>query len=137
MLTFNSLACGNQMLRRKEFGSTESKWSTLATAVSENSTARCTATIGKRIFEFLTFQCLEIINRWCFDTVAPQWALASYSCLFGNAVSTSSLPNEISWTLQVGGNDENTTQKLNIDRIYTYPQVNYWKQMNGKCVPDK
>lgn len=50
MLTFNSIACGNQMLRRKESGSTESKWPTLATAVSENSTARCTATIGTRIF---------------------------------------------------------------------------------------
>lgn len=74
------------------------------------------------IFHFT--HCSELIEFPTFDTVAPQWALASYSCLFGNAVSASSIVfNEISWTLQVDGNDEQSNQKLNIDRIYTYPQV--------------
>lgn len=65
--------------------------------------------------------------QFLFDTVAPQWALASYSCLFGNAISASSISNEISWTLQVDDSDDNganSIQKLNIERIYSYPQVN-------------
>lgn len=66
------------------------------------------------------------------DTVAPQWALASVSCMFGNAVSAPSISNEISWTLQVEGNDEHSIQKLNIERIYTYPQVNSFEKKKTK-----
>lgn len=77
------------------------------------------------MFFFLLSILIHQINpSLCFDTVAPQWALASVSCMFGNAVSASSISNEISWILQVEGSDENSTQKLNIERIYTYPQVN-------------
>lgn len=52
---FSILACGNRVLRRKESASTESKWPTLATAVNENSTARCTATISEFILYTFSF----------------------------------------------------------------------------------
>lgn len=53
--------------------------------------------------------------------VAPRWALASYSCVFGKTNYAHDLIGHISWTLQIGNNVN--VQRINVERIYTYPQV--------------
>lgn len=68
-------------------------------------------------------------------SVAPQWALASYSCIIGKTEFVNARKNEVKWTLYAGSSsfDESNLQKMNntqiadIAQIYTYPQVFFWE----------
>lgn len=63
--------------------------------------------------------------------MAPQWVLASYSCIIGQTEFVNARKDEVKWTLYAGSSsfDENNlqepnTQQIDIAQIYTYPQVN-------------
>lgn len=61
-------------------------------------------------------------------SVAPQWALASYSCVMGKSKKITE-NEDVPWRLQVG-TTVNETIQVPIVRIYKYPQVS--KRYN-KC----
>lgn len=54
-------------------------------------------------------------------SVAPQWALASYSCVMGKSKKITE-NEDVPWRLQVGSSVNETIQ-VPIARIYKYPQV--------------
>lgn len=63
--------------------------------------------------------------------MAPQWVLASYSCIIGKTEFVNARKDEVKWTLYAGSSslDENNlhepnVQQIDIAQIYTYPQVN-------------
>lgn len=100
----------------KGHGSNSTNIPSLALAVSE--TVRCTATIGKS--HILLHNHKTCINVCV--SVAPKWALASYSCVMGK--SEKIIENEnVPWTLYVGGSTVNKTVQVPIVRIFKYPQV--------------
>ena len=104
-----------------------SKWPNLALAVNENSTVRCTSTIGKSLTSMMSHAMLIPSSI----AVAPKWALASYSCIIGKTEFVSRRKDDISWWLYTGishfdsSSDLPNTQRVEVARIYAYPQVSF------------
>jgi len=90
--------CGKflELEKLKNQNSDSKNFPSLALAVSE--TVRCTATI-----------------------VAPQWALASYSCVMGKSKKITE-NEDVPWRLQLGTNE---TIEVPIVRIVKYPQAKF------------
>lgn len=98
----------------------QKQWPSVGLAVSDN--IQCTANISK-FTNILTVCWLLTYNG--FSEVAPQWALASYSCIIGQTEFFNARKEEIAWTLHVGSiqfNDSDA-QRVAVDRIIAYPQV--------------
>lgn len=61
--------------------------------------------------------------------MSPQWALSSYSCIFGKPEITNNKHFSHNWQLQTitwnGDNEAVQTQSVNVARIHKYPQVSH------------
>lgn len=114
------LECGSQAPTLRILGGSvanASEWTSVALAVSDG--LQCTANLSE--LNYLLFVCnfvKLILFNWI---VAPQWALASYSCIAGKSEFFNRRKDDVQWTLQVGNIGQQ--QFVPVETTLTYPQV--------------
>lgn len=80
----------------------QSQWSHVALAVSD--ALQCTASI-----------------------IAPQWALASYSCISGKTEFFNTRKEDVVWTLHAGSSlfNDSQAERITVERLIPYPQAKF------------
>lgn len=84
----------------------------------------CPANISTAVFA----QCVQVngFAKLCLlrpHPVAPQWALASYSCISGKSEPNAGHQVGLDWSIRIGNGNDRLQQTIAVEQIIAYPQV--------------